>query len=129
VNRSQQNALKNYDPTMGQHRMMRNHQWQVWKSAKGVWFQGTYRRSWTKAEFYCICGVRKTFLVDSLGRRVWTKYTYPSDGSYRLADLGLSKEEINDYLWLVFLGREATAAPEREFTEQTNEEKARQANK
>lgn len=122
MNRTQKTALKNYDPVMALHRAMRSHQWRVWKVQKGVVYNGERRKSWWKAEFYCECGTRKFFVRDSVGRRVWSRYVYPAQ--YKLNDLGLDREEINDILWLIVMERELAAEFQREVQEASNERKA-----
>lgn len=124
MNRSQKNSLKNYDPTMALHRAMRSHQWQIWKFVKGGIYKGERKRSWLFGEFYCICGVRKFFVRDSLGRRVTAHYAYPQE--YRLSDLGLHFGEINDALWLIVFEREAAKSTMDELEQVQRERKAEQ---
>lgn len=121
MNRSQKNALQNYDPTQALHRAMRSHQWQIWRIAKGGTFKGERKRSWWWAELYCVCGIRKFFVRDSLGRRVTAHYAYPQE--YRLSDLGLDRDEINDTLWLIVLEREAAKSTVDELEQIQRERK------
>jgi hypothetical protein len=105
VNRTQKNTLKNYDALQALHRAMRSHQWQIWKLAKGGIYKGERKKSWWFAELYCLCGVRKFFIRDSIGRVVGhPRYEYPDN--YRLSDLGLDAHEINEMLWLIVFERE-----------------------
>jgi hypothetical protein len=104
------------------HRAMRSHQWQIWKVAKGGVFKGERKRSWWFAELYCICGVRKFFVRDSVGRRVTSRYVYP--GEYSLTDLGLTQQEISDQLWVLLFERAVADQTVAQFEQLQRERRA-----
>jgi hypothetical protein len=129
VNRTQREALRDYDPIQALHRAMRSHPWKIWKLAKGGIYQGERKRSWWFAELYCACGVRKIFVKDSVGRRVGNvRYVYPTDefgnNVYSLADLDLSQQEIGEMLWLIVFERELESGTIAEQEEIGHERRA-----
>lgn len=125
MNRTQRNALRNYDPVQALHRAMRSHQWRIWKLTKGGIYKGERKKSWWFAELYCVCGVRKFFVRDSLGRLVAApRYVYPNE--YSLATLDLSQQEIGEALWVIVFERELASETVGQLEEMQHERKAGQ---
>jgi hypothetical protein len=122
LNRTQKNALRNYDPVMAQHRAMRSHHWRPWAITKGVVYKGERKRSWWRREVICECMVRKIEVWNSLGRLAHRTYFYPD--AYRLADLDLSVQEINEQLRMLMFERELASETIGQLEDVRRERKA-----